>query len=58
MNKASNNFSPPHMNEIFEVRNENLYNLRQLSVSRSLLKSVYHGTESLSYLQKQPPEVF
>ena len=29
MNKVSNNFSPPHMNESFKVRNEHPYNLRQ-----------------------------
>ena len=39
------------MNEIFEVSNKHLYNLRQNSqFSWSLVKSVYHGTESLSYL--------
>ena len=27
MYKASNNFSPPHMNETFKVRNEHPYNL-------------------------------
>ena len=51
MYKVSNNFSPPHMNEIFEVRNEHPYNLKQNSqFFRLLVKSVYHGTESLSYL--------
>ena len=51
MYKVSNNFSPPHMNKIFDVRNEHPYNLRQNSqFFRSLVKSVYHGTESLSYL--------
>ena len=29
MNKVSNNFSPPHINESFKVRNEHPYNLRQ-----------------------------
>ena len=29
MNKVSNNFSPPHMNKSFKVRNEHPYNLRQ-----------------------------
>ena len=47
--KVSNNFSPPDMNEIFEVRNEHLYNLRQNSQFFQPL-SVYHGTESPSYL--------
>ena len=51
MYKVSNNFSPPHINEIFEVRNEHPYNLRQNSqFSRPSVKSVYHGTESLYYL--------
>ena len=51
MHKGSNNFSRPHMNEIFEVRNEHPYNLRKNSqFFGSLVKSVYHGTESLSYL--------
>ena len=43
--KVSNNFSSPHMDEIFEVRNEHPYNLRQ-----NFQFSVYHGTESLFYL--------
>ena len=39
------------MNEIIEVRNEHPYNLRQNSeFFRPLVKSVYHGTESLFYL--------
>ena len=39
------------MNEIFEIRNEHHYSLRQNSqFFRPLVKSVYHGTESLSYL--------
>ena len=51
MYKASNNFSPFHMNEIFEVRNKHPYNLRQNSqFFGPLVKSVYHGFESLSYL--------
>ena len=28
MYKVSNNFTPPHMNKIFEIRNEHPYNLR------------------------------
>ena len=52
MYKVSNNFSLPHMNEVFELRNEHPYNLRQHSqFFRPLVKSVYHGTESLSYLR-------
>ena len=38
-------------NEIFQVANEHPYNLRQKSqFFRPLVKSVYHGPESLSYL--------
>ena len=51
MYKVSNNFSPPHINKIFELRNEHPYNLRQNSqFFWPLVKSVYHGAESLSYL--------
>ena len=50
MYKVSNNFSYPHMNKIFEVRNEHPYNLRQNSqFFRPLVKSIYHRTESRSY---------
>ena len=49
MHKVSNNFTPPHMNKIFEVRNEHPYNLTQdPQFFRPLSKSVYHETESLS----------
>ena len=51
MYKLSNNFSLPHMNEIFEVRNEHHYNLRQnYQFYRPLAKSVYYGTKGLSYV--------
>ena len=51
MHKVSENVSSPHMNEIFEVRNKHHKNLRQNSqFSWPLVKSAYHGTESLSYL--------
>ena len=51
MYEVRNNFSPSHMNEIFELRNERRYNLRQSSqFFLPLVNSVYHGTESLSYL--------
>ena len=52
MYKVSKNFSPPHMNEIYEVRNVHPYNLRQNSqFSWPLVKSLYHKTESLFYLE-------
>ena len=45
MRKVSSNFSPPHMNEIFQIRNEHTYNLRQNSqFFQALIKSVHHGT--------------
>ena len=46
-----NGLSPPLMNNIFKLRAEYSYNLRQVSeFSRPMVKSVYHGTESTSYL--------
>ena len=39
------------MNNIFKLRVENPYNLRHVSeFSRPMVKTVYHGTESISYL--------
>ena len=39
------------MNNIFKLREENSYNLRQVSeFSRPMVKSVYHGTERISHL--------
>ena len=39
------------MNRVFKLNSDSRYNLRQiLQFSRSLVKSVYHGTESVSYL--------
>ena len=43
--------SLPLMNNIFKLKLENPYNLRQVSeFSRPMGKSVYHGTGSISYL--------
>ena len=48
--KSSNNFSLSHMNEVFEIKNEHLHNLRQnFRFSCPLVKSAYHRAESLSY---------
>ena len=48
---VSDEFSPPNTNKIFEVRNEYSCNLRQNSqFFLPLVKSVYHGNESISYL--------
>ena len=39
------------MNNIFNLSTENLYNLRHSSeISRSMIKSVYHRTKSISFL--------
>ena len=51
MYKVGKNLLPPHVNELFEVRHENPYSLKENSqFSRPLVKLVYHGTEKLSYL--------
>ena len=51
MYKLVNNLSPTIMNRAFKLKSDSCYNLRQiLQFSRSLVKSVYHGTESISYL--------
>ena len=51
MYNLSDKFSPPNTNEIFEVRTEHSCNLRQNSqLFLPLLKSVYHGNESISFL--------
>ena len=43
--------SPPLMINIFKLRAENTYNLRRVSEFSSLMvQSVYHRTESISYL--------
>ena len=39
------------MNKIFKLRAENSCNLRHVSeFSRPMVKSLYHGTESIAYL--------
>ena len=51
MYKLVNNISPPIMNRVFKLNSDSHYNLRQMSqFPRSLLKSVYNGTDSISYL--------
>ena len=51
MFKFYNGLSPPLMNNIFKLREENPYNLRHVSeLSRPMINSVYHGTESISFL--------
>ena len=51
MYKPINNLSPPIMNRVFKLTSDSRYNLMQISqFSRFLVKSVYQGTESISYL--------
>ena len=51
MYKVSNELSPPLVNNIFTLKNSPTYNLRLNSqFSRLLVRSVFHGTESISYL--------
>ena len=52
MFKVSKNLAPPQMQEIFKLKDQPQYNLRYNSLfSRPLVKSVYKGTESLSFLR-------
>ena len=53
--------SPPLMSNMVKLKAENSYHLRQVSeFSRPMVKSVYHGTESILYLGPKirdiPPE--
>ena len=51
MFKSYKGLSPPIMDNVFKLRTENPYSLRQVSkFSRPIVKTTYHGTESLSYL--------
>ena len=51
MYKLINKLSPPIMKRVFKLNSDSRYNLRQISqFSRSLVKLIYHGTESISYL--------
>ena len=51
MYKLINKLSPPIMNRVFKLNSDSRYNLKQiLQIPRSLVKSVYHGTENISYL--------
>ena len=54
MFKVSKNIVPPQMYEIFKLKDQPQYNLRYKSLfSRPLVKSVYKGTESVSFLGPQ-----
>ena len=51
MFKSYKGLPPPIMDNVFKLRTENLYSLRQVSqFFRPIVKTVFHGTESLSYL--------
>ena len=51
MYKISNRLSPPAVSNIFTRKNCHPYNLRLNSqFSRPLVRSVFHGTQSISYL--------
>ena len=51
MYKLINNLSLTIMNRVFKLNSDSRYNLRQISqFSRSLVRSVCHGIESISYL--------
>ena len=51
MYKLVNNLSSPTLNRVFKRNSDSGHNLRQISrFSRSLVKSVCHGTEIISYL--------
>ena len=51
MFKASNGLSPVLMNDIFKLRGEQTYNLRELSQFYGpKVYSVYNGTKSVSFL--------
>ena len=51
MHKVINGLSPLVVSNIFTQENCHLYNLRLNSqFSKSLIRSVFHGTESTSYL--------
>ena len=46
------NILQPTVNDIFKRKDSSRYNVRQISeFSRPLVKSVYHGSESLSFLR-------
>ena len=51
MFKVSKNLAPPQMPKIFKLKDQPHYNRRYNSLLfRPLVKSVYKGTESLSFL--------
>ena len=58
MYKLDNNLSPPIMNRVFKLNSDSRYNLMQISqFSKSLVKSVYHGRESISYIDSKIQDI-
>ena len=56
---VTNGMSPEMMRETFQLRENKDYHLRHISQFMAhALHSVYNRSESSSYLQKQPPELF
>ena len=56
---VANGMSPEMMRETFPLREDKDYHLRHISQFMAhALHSVYNRSESSSYLQKQPPELF
>ena len=59
MTVTYNGLSPPLMNNIFKLMAEDSYNLRHVSeFSRPMVKSVYHGVKSISYLGPKIWEIY
>ena len=51
MFRDSRNQLPPIINDVFTQKDNSRYNLRQISkFSKPLVKPVYHGSESVSFL--------
>ena len=51
MFRDSRNLSPTILNDTFTQKGNNCYNLRHISkFSRPLVRSVYHGSERISFL--------
>ena len=54
MFKFCEGLAPPIMNNVLKLKTENPYNLRKFSeFSRRIVKTVYQGSESISYLGRK-----
>ena len=59
MYKVSNELSPPLITDISKRKNSHPYNLRYNSrFSRPLVKTLFHWTESMSYLAPEIWDIF